>query len=123
MVTQDPAELARAYKKKNEQGKIRLEVRIAERIEAACEEVERLVECFKAADPGLKRLILFGSLAENRVHSVNFDIDIAFEGTKYLECLSIAMQSYFKVDLIDLKTVRSGIRNEIEQYGEVLFRA
>jgi predicted nucleotidyltransferase len=119
--TQDPESLAKAYKKKNEREEARRQTIIAEKSKAAREEVDRLVECFREIDPGLKRLILFGSLAEKRVRREDSDIDLAFDGTKYIQCLSIALQSSFKVDLLDIKTARPGIRKEIEQYGEIVF--
>ena len=121
--TQDIDSLVRAYRKKNEQENIRRERYIHERIKSAREEVKYLVERFQEVDPALKRIILFGSLAENRVVREHFDIDLAFEGTKYIQCLCIAMQSTFKVDLVDLQTVRPGMLKEIEQSGKVVFHA
>ena len=119
---QSPREIARALKRKNaEEERVRQE-RLTAKIHAAHEEVQQLVRRFQEEDPGLRRIILFGSLGEGRVKREDFDIDLAFEGANYLRCLAIALQSNFKVDLIDMNSAAEGLRREIEHYGREVYR-
>ena len=93
---------------------------IAERTIRALSEVEKLQAQFLKIDPDLKRLVLFGSLAEGRVNTLHFDIDLAVDSALYMKLLSRSLDSQFTVDLIDLNNVRPYILAEIEKYGKIL---
>ena len=95
--------------------------RIRTRVEEARREVLRLKEDFLSSDPGLAKMVLFGSLAEDRVNATDFDIDLAVDCRHYLRLLAIALSSPFRVDLIDLNNVRENIKQEIDCYGKVVY--
>ncbi len=96
---------------------------IAERVIDARKEVNRLVERIRSADPGVRRIVLFGSLAKDSVKRVSFDIDLAVESDEYMRLLDIALDSDFKVDLVDLTFCSPYISAAIEQHGLELYRA
>ncbi|TVR62526.1 MAG: nucleotidyltransferase domain-containing protein [Spirochaetaceae bacterium] len=96
---------------------------IAERVADARREIDRLVEQFRAADPGVRRIVLFGSLAKGSVKRLSFDIDLAVESDEYMRLLDIALDSDFKVDLVDLTFCSQYIAIAIEQHGKELYRA
>ena len=94
---------------------------IEERVRSAFVEVGRLEKKFLEADPHLRRLYLFGSLAEDRVSRESFDIDLAVDSDKYLEIVGLCFDSDFKVDLVDLKTIHQFIRAHILSKGKLLY--
>ena len=104
-------------KRENEEEKIR----IKQRIRRAAEEVKRLKKDFLKIDKDIEKIILFGSLAEESIESVNFDIDIAVKSAKYYQLVSRVLQSEFKVDVVDLDSVHERIRKNIIQYGKVIY--
>ena len=71
------------------------EQKIREKIRAAHEEVRRLAAQFLEIDPGIKTIVLFGSLAENNVFSIHFDIDLAVRSEKYLQLVGCGLKSSF----------------------------
>lgn len=93
------------------------------RVEAAWDEVNALVEQFRAEDSRLSRVVLFGSLARDEVLREDFDIDLAVESDRYFELLGIALRSRFHVDLIDLNTAAPHIQNATNREGVELYRA
>lgn len=118
---QDIDSLAAAINKRNRARKIEKAERTVKRKGEALEEVRRLVKEFKELDPDLKRVILFGSLGEDRIKSERFDIDLAMEGKEYLKCVYLALDSTFKVDLLDLSALRKDFKEQIEHYGREVF--
>ena len=96
--------------------------RMVERSALAREEVLRLTRCFRKKDPKLRRVVLFGSLAKCGLPAhYQSDIDVAVDSDRYLALVGEALRSVFDVDVVDLRTVREAIRNEIERYGEVIY--
>jgi predicted nucleotidyltransferase len=93
------------------------------RITDAQKEAQKLTERFREIDPGIKKVILFGSLAESTVRSENFDIDLAVESDRYLQMVSVALDSKFKVDLVELGAVPESIRRRILEKGRILHEA
>ncbi|MBN2860488.1 MAG: hypothetical protein JXK93_09525 [Sphaerochaetaceae bacterium] len=93
------------------------------RVEEALQEAERLVGEFRLRDPSLERVVLFGSLAKGVPRNPDFDIDLSFEGRELYACVSIALDSTFKVDLVDYRNVPQFMRDEIDAYGRVLYEA
>lgn len=104
-------------KRENEEEKIR----IKQRISRAAEEVKRVKKDFLKIDKGIEKIILFGSLAEESIESINFDIDIAVKSEKYYQLVGRALQSEFKIDVVDLDSVHERIKKNIIQYGKVIY--
>ena len=94
-----------------------------DRVREARHEIDRLVEQIRAADPGVRRIVLFGSLARNEVKRPSFDIDIAVDSDKYMQLLDIALDSDFRVDLVDLGCCSRYVAAAVEQHGVELYRA
>lgn len=90
------------------------------RLQAARREARRLARRFREEDPGLRRIILFGSVASGRVRSESFDIDLAVEAEEYLRLVAVAEKSSFSVDVVDLQSVSQGFRDRIEASGVLL---
>ena len=109
-----------AYQERMQQQKVdTLAIRKAQ----ALEEVQELVRKFLLLDPGITRIILFGSLARDDVSSLDFDIDLALScsGEHFLALVALAQDSPFKVDLVDLSMADNRIKGAIARDGMVLY--
>ena len=119
-ISSDETRLARIadnFKREN----AREDERIEKRMWEANLEIRRLVDRFLEIDPDIEKIVLFGSLAEGKVLSLHFDIDLAVRSEKYLQLVSCGLKSYFRVDVVDLATVQAHIRRSIENYGKILY--
>jgi predicted nucleotidyltransferase len=89
----------------------------------ALEEVHALVKKFLSLDPGITKIILFGSLARDDVSSLDSDIDLAVScsGEHFLMLGALAQDSTFKVDLVELSTAEKRIKDAIARDGMVLY--
>jgi predicted nucleotidyltransferase len=116
-----PEKLIEAVKRRRREYGAELPQKIRRRKEAALKEAFRLVEEFRKEDPALKKVVLFGSLAKDDVRDINFDIDLAFQGKEYYRCVAIALDSCFKVDVVDYDSAADFIREEIDTGGKVLY--
>ena len=96
---------------------------LRERVGQAREEVARLVLEIQAADPGVRRIVLFGSLARNSVKRLSFDIDLAVDSDHHLRLTDVALESPFKVDLVDLTSCSEYVTEAVERDGVELYRA
>lgn len=96
---------------------------IKRRIEAARIEIDRLLVKFLAIDPALQKVILFGSLAKQTVKSPEFDIDLAVQAApdQFLLLVGAALDSDFKVDVVDLTGVSPTFRDFIMTDGVILY--
>lgn len=94
---------------------------IHERTIEAKREIRRLIESFRAEDPSLGRIALFGSLASGVSDRLDFDIDLSFEGSEYYRCVALTLDSIYKVDLVDYRAAAPFIRNEIDSKGIVVY--
>ncbi len=96
---------------------------LKKRIKAAWREVETLKVRFLEIDPALQQILLFGSLGKNQVKSMNFDIDLAVQCSpdKYLQLVGAALDSDFKVDVVNLATVNQNFRQFILQDSAVIY--
>ncbi len=103
--------------------RIERERAINERVREARQEIDRLVGQIRDTDPGVRRIVLFGSIAKNDVKRLSFDIDLAVDSDKYMQLLDIALDSKFKVDLVDLACCSRYIAAAVEQHGVELYRA
>ena len=90
---------------------------------AGLAEAQRLAHDFAAVDPELRAVVLFGSLATGEVGNRPPDIDLAVESSCYLQLVAIALDSRFKVDVIDLATARPAIRQAVARHGKMIFDA
>ncbi|MBI1876992.1 MAG: nucleotidyltransferase domain-containing protein [Chloroflexi bacterium] len=96
---------------------------IERRIEAARIEIDNLLAQFLEIDPALQKVILFGSLAKQIVKSPDFDIDLAVQCSpdRFLLLVAAALNSNFKVDVVDLASVSQAFRHLILTDGVVLY--
>lgn len=95
--------------------------RTKEKIRAAHQEVRRLVAQFLEIDPAIETIVLFGSLAEGTVFSIDFDIDLAVRSEEYLQLVGCGLKSSFRVDVVDLDHVADPIKSSIGKYGKILY--
>ncbi len=116
-----PEKVLNAVRQKRARMFVEKEKRIEDRKKEAFREISRLIGRFQEIDPSLKRVVLFGSLAENTVRSENFDIDLSFEGREYYLCAAETLNSPFKNDLIDYNACISHIKEEIDTKGIVVY--
>ncbi|HUX12532.1 MAG TPA: nucleotidyltransferase domain-containing protein [Spirochaetia bacterium] len=114
------AELAKRVAARFKAERAREEAELPVRVEKAWQEARELAQDF-ARDGMVRRVILFGSLAEDRVRSLSFDIDLAIEGGDLIHCILRAEKSSFKVDVVDLKTIPEAMREQIRRRGVVLY--
>jgi len=96
---------------------------VSGRIALALAEAKRLVGEFRTLDPGLDKIVLFGSLARKDARSIDFDIDLAVACSKarYLAIVARALDSPFKVDVVDLATADDRIKASIARDGVILY--
>jgi len=90
------------------------------RLEAARAEAQRLA-CELATLPGISKILHFGSSATGRNFGLDSDIDIAITGGDILEAMRVAESSVFNVDVIDVDTVPSPLKEAILEEGVVLY--
>ena len=88
---------------------------------AGLAEAERLTKCFLEADPDLHKVVLFGSLATGDLGNREPDIDLAVDSPQYLRLVSIALDSPFKVDVVDLPNASPVISRAVERDGRVMY--
>lgn len=115
----DPEPYARGIRDLNE----RERRAIVERAALARAEAERLALGIGRADPGVRSVRLFGSLARGEPKSLDFDIDLALEGGDVYAAMDAVADSAFKVDLVQLELLPEGARRAVVADGVVLFAA
>ncbi len=106
--------------------RIRLENRLERRLlrsrlREAHREVSRLVAQFREIDPELQKVVLFGSLAQNSVRSLQFDIDLAVRSEQFLKLVACGLRSPFRVDVVDLEKLPAAVRRSIEEHGKTVY--
>ena len=116
-------DLAAAINERNRKERAENKKKLSERITAARSEIDRLIDLFQRTDPNLKKIVLFGSLARDAVKRLDFDIDLAVDSERYMDLLGIALDSDFKIDLIDLMTASAYIKRSIARDGVEVYRA
>lgn len=115
----DPEPYARGIRDLNE----RERRAIVERAALARAEAERLALGIGRADPGVRSVRLFGSLAGGQPKRLDFDIDLALEGGDVYAAMDAVADSAFKVDLVQLELLPEGARRAVVAGGVVLFAA
>ncbi|MDA8426565.1 MAG: nucleotidyltransferase domain-containing protein [Treponema sp.] len=91
------------------------------RIAEARAALPSLVEEIRRIDPGIRTILLFGSLARGEPRSARFDIDLAVDSDKYLQLVSWALDQSFAVDVVCLDDLDPAFRASILEYGKVLY--
>lgn len=109
----DPAPYAAFHRLRNAKEEEKIRIRMGE----AREEAHRMAVLF-AEEAGVKRVILFGSLAEGTVRNIDFDIDLAIVGGDEMRAQVIAERSSFCIDLTDYEDLPRHIQQRIDDYGE-----
>lgn len=109
----DPEPFAKAIRERNAAEALRL---AAARKDALAEAV-RLAALIRHGVPKVERVILFGSVAEDRVRSLEFDIDLALVGGEIYHAEEIAATSVFRIDIADYNRLPEHIRSRIESTG------
>lgn len=94
---------------------------IGRRLSEARAEATRISRRLAKADPEVRKVILFGSVAAGTVRSERFDIDLAVEGGDHLSLMRVAEESAFSVDLVDLDAVSERFRRMVEERGVTLY--
>lgn len=93
---------------------------IKKRLALAKEEARMLSQKIYAQDSNVKTIYLFGSVATERVSSIDFDIDLAIEGGDIYKAMDIVESSNFKVDLVDFKKLPNRTQNLIKSTGTII---
>ena len=93
----------------------------AVRRQAAQAEARRMATEFRAQDASVSTIWCFGSTFDmSRPYRMDSDIDIAVEGGELLKLISIAENSSFSVDLIDISGSDDEFARLIRKYGTLL---
>jgi predicted nucleotidyltransferase len=98
---------------------------IEHRKQRAFQVLQDVVQGLLQRDPGISKIILFGSLAR-KDHNlrVDFDIDLAIRCTpkRYYSLVSLVLDvPEFKVDLIDLDATSGLLHQRILEEGIILY--
>ena len=112
----DPRPYARRILKENAAEK----EKIRERRTLALAEANRLGAAIMAADPSVRRVILFGSLAEGMPKKAKFDIDLALDGGDLYAAMDIAETSPFEVDIVNLERLPEHMKKRVLERGRAL---
>lgn len=91
--------------------------RMAVRLTRARDEAERLARALRAADAGISRVLLFGSVARGDPRDERFDIDLCIDGGDLYKALDVVGDSPFSVDLVELRLLSAGMRELVEEGG------
>jgi predicted nucleotidyltransferase len=112
----DPRPYIAYYKSKNEEEERLIRARAAD----ALHEARRLAREIRAADPTVRAVILFGSLAEEGPRRLDFDIDLALQGGDVFKAMDVTEGSPFDVDVVDFERLPEHIRTRIRTRGVIL---
>jgi predicted nucleotidyltransferase len=103
-------------RRENEKEAAAAATRLAEaRIEA------RRLSSLIAKQPGVRRILHFGSSATGRSFRLDSDIDLGIEGGDILAAMSMVECSRFKVEVVDLKFIPDRLREAIFAEGIVVY--
>jgi predicted nucleotidyltransferase len=93
----------------------------ASRKKEAEREAARLASLFASADPGIVKIVLFGSALPGRSFRPDSDIDLAVSGGDIARLEAMASDSAFRVDIVDMENLAPGIRGMVDKEGLVLY--
>lgn len=98
---------------------------IEARKQRAWQALPTFVQLLLQRDPGISKIILFGSLArKNERLRRDFDIDLALScsAEKYYSLVSLMLDMpEFKIDLLDLQTAEGLLQQRIFEQGIILY--
>jgi predicted nucleotidyltransferase len=109
----DPRPFVEAIQRRNEETRAAL----ASRRDRAIQEARSLAGRIKREVPGVEEVILFGSVAEDRVVGPDFDIDLAIVGGDPYLAEDIATGGEFRVDIADFTRLPEHLRKRISERG------
>ena len=112
----DPGPYAAHYRAENEEEKRKT----LSRYDTALEEARRLARRIKETDSSVRRVILFGSMAEGVPRNPDFDIDIALDGGDAYRAMDVTDESPYEVDVVELALLPAHVRKRILEKGIVL---
>ncbi len=112
----DPRPYIAYYNAKNEEERRAIRARAEE----ALREAHRLAQGIQQADPQVRAVILFGSLAEEGPRRLDFDIDLALLGGDVDKAMDVVDKSAFDVDVVDFDLLPEHIRARIQAKGIIL---
>ncbi len=112
----DPESYAAGIRKLNAAERTRIEACM----ERARGEAERLAAAILEKDSGVRRVILFGSVATGAARSEDFDIDLALDGGDVHAAMDLTEESAFRVDLVSLARAPAAMRQAILDRGIVI---
>ena len=115
----DPEQYAAGLRAANERERAEIDRRAAE----ALREAQRLATEIGRADPSVKRVVLFGSLAEGSPRSLQFDIDLALDGGDVYVAMEVAESSSWSVDIADLERLPEHVQLSVARDGRVLYQS
>ena len=115
----DPESYAAGIRKLNAAERARIKTSL----ERARGEAERLAAAILEKDSGVRRVILFGSVATGAARSEDFDIDLALDGGDVEAAMDLTEGSAFRVDLVSLTRVPEAMRRAILEKGIVVGEA
>ena len=84
-------------------------------------EADQIAAAIAAADPGVRAVYLFGSLAVGDPSHRGFDIDLAIEGGDVYTAEAVAESASFPVDVVSLERLPATVRKRIRETGRRLF--
>lgn len=117
MVGVDSRETLRKFYQNRTSRKIDAARKRRERYEAL---LPQIVDGILERDPQVARVVLFGSLAEQKEGLVR-DIDIAVDSTDFFKVSGWLLSLHEPIDVVDLNDLYPHIRERIEANGRVLY--
>lgn len=93
---------------------------IKTRVKDAREEAGRLAQRIKMADPSVRSVLLFGSVARGNPSTINFDIDLALDGGDVYKAMDSTEESPFSVDIVDLRLLPQSVCERIKKSAIIL---
>lgn len=115
----DPATIEAIVKSQKAEN-LKAEAALERRLTSARDEAGRLATAI-AQIPGVRKVLLFGSVARGRPFAFDSDIDLAIEGGDILEAMAIVEASSFSVDVVDLDRFDLPRRSRLLSEGWVLY--
>ena len=95
--------------------------RLEQLVARALNEIPNMVAQIKRIDPDVSKVILFGSLANNNVRSVDFDIDLAISSKKIFRIAAWGEDQDLPIDVVDIDSLSPDFLHAVIEKGTVLY--